>query len=65
MADTYHERAAVLVDGILDLLEEASKAGVELDPLAVILERLQARGETIDLADAPPVMRMLLGGMAG
>lgn len=61
----YQARAAVLVDGILDLLEESAAAGVELDPLQVIVERLQARGESLDMSEAPPVMRMLLGGMLG
>lgn len=65
MQPDYHERAADLVDAILTLLEEAAAAGVELDPLAIILERLQARGETLDLSEAPPMLRMLLGGLAG
>lgn len=52
-----------LIDGTLDLLERAAAEQVELDPLATILDRLRARGGEIDLAGAPPVMRMLLSGM--
>ena len=65
LAAEYKARGDTLIDGMLDLLEEAGKAGVELDPLAIILDRLAARGETLDMSEAPPLMRMLLGGMAG
>jgi hypothetical protein len=58
-------RLDLLIDGILDLLAESVQTGEELDPLASIVSRLQARGDTIDLDDAPPMMRMLLGGMLG
>lgn len=54
-----------LIDQTLDVLDAATKAGVEVDPLAAIVGRLQARGESIDLSEAPPMMRMLLGGMMG
>lgn len=63
--EDYHARAAFLVDGILDLLDEAGKAGVEVDPLAIIMERLAVRGETLDMSEAPPMMRMILGGLGG
>jgi hypothetical protein len=58
-------RLDLLIDGILDLLAESVATGEELDPLASIVSRLQARGDTIDLDDAPPMMRMLLSGMIG
>jgi hypothetical protein len=58
-----HERAGAAIDAILDLLEQAGRQGVDIDPLSLIIERLQARGETLDLDEAPPMLRMLLGGM--
>lgn len=61
----YQAELDALVDSTLDLLDDASKAGVEVDPLAAIVSRLQARGESINLDEAPPMMRMLLGGMMG
>jgi len=63
--DDLQLRAAFLIDGFLDLLDEAAVSGVEIDPLAVILDRLAARGEELDMSEAPPMLRMLLGGMNG
>lgn len=51
------------IDRVLYVLEHGAAAGVELDPLTTIMQRLQARGQSLDLSDAPPVMRMLLAGM--
>lgn len=51
-----------LIDGVLELLERSAAAGVELDPLATILARLQARGAELDLAGLPPLVRMILEG---
>jgi hypothetical protein len=51
------------IDEILDILEESSKAGVELDPLATIVDRLRARGAELDVSALPPIAQMLLGGM--
>lgn len=53
------------IDGVLDLLERAGAEGVEIDPLQTIIARLNARGTALNLEDAPPMMRMLLGGMLG
>lgn len=53
------------IDRVLDLLELASTQGYEVDPLATIIDRMKARGSDLNLDDAPPVMRMLLGGMLG
>jgi hypothetical protein len=64
-ASDLQARLDLLIDGILDLLAESVQAGEELDPLASIVSRLQAHGDTIDLDEAPPIMRMLLGGMLG
>jgi hypothetical protein len=54
-----------LIDQILGLLETASADQVELDPLATIMNRMQARGLDLDLDQAPPLLRMLLAGMQG
>lgn len=51
------------IDAILSTLDRAGELGVELDPLAAIVGRLRARGESLNLEEAPPLMRMLLGGM--
>lgn len=56
---------AACIDSTLDVLEAAAAAGVEVDPLQTIIARLQARGESLNLDEAPPMMRMLLGGMMG
>ncbi len=56
-------RMDIAIDQVLDTLDEASAAGVEIDPLATILERVRARGAEIDLESAPPMMRLLLSGM--
>jgi hypothetical protein len=53
------------IDRVLDLLETAAAEGVEVDPLATIIARLQARGTALNMDEAPPMMRMLLGGMLG
>lgn len=53
------------IDRVLDVLERAGAEGVEVDPLATIVGRVQARGTELNLDDAPPMMRMLLGGMLG
>jgi len=62
-AFVYQARLDLLVDDVLTLLEESSQAGVELDPLTTIVERLRVRGAELDLSQAPPMMRMLLSGM--
>jgi len=51
------------VDRVLDALEAAEKAGVELDPLATIFARMQARGAELDLSGLPPVAQMFLAGL--
>lgn len=51
------------IDRVLDCLEAAQTAGVELDPLATILARVKARGQDVDLSSAPPLMQMLLAGV--
>lgn len=55
----------VAIDSVLDVLEKAAGSGVEVDPLATIIARVQARGTELSMDDMPPVMRMLLGGMLG
>jgi len=62
---THEQRVADLVDQLLDTMEAAGVEGEAIDPLSIILERLQARGASLDLEGAPPMMRMLLGGMIG
>ncbi len=51
------------IDAVLDALDYASERGVEIDPLATILERVKARGAEIDLDSAPPLVKLLLSGM--
>lgn len=51
------------IDEVLDTLDRASELGVEIDPLATILDRVRARGADIDLSSAPPLMQMILGPM--
>ncbi len=51
------------IDEVLDTLDQASAVGVEIDPLATIIDRVKARGAEIDLSTAPPLMQMLLSGM--
>lgn len=53
------------IDRVLDLLELAAREGYEVDPLGTIIDRMKARGSDLNLDDAPPMMRMLLGGMLG
>jgi hypothetical protein len=60
---SHQERLDWLIDGVLDVLAEAEQAGVELDPLQTIMARLQARGDELNLDEAPPIMRMLLAGL--
>lgn len=59
----FQGRLDSLVDGILLLLKESGAAGVELDPLGTIVERLRVRGSELDFSQAPPMLRMLLQGM--
>ncbi len=51
------------IDTVLDVLERAAAAGVELDPLSTIVGRMRARGAELDTSQLPPLMRMLLDGM--
>lgn len=51
------------VDNILDVLEQGAAEGIELDPMASIMRRLQARGQDLNMDEMPPLMRMILGGM--
>ena len=48
---------------VLDILDDAGRAGVELDPLESIMRVIRARGDELDLSDAPPLLQMLLGGI--
>ena len=63
VAHGHQQRMNLAIDNVLDTLDDAATDGVEIDPLATILDRVRARGAEIDLASAPPMMRMLLGGM--
>lgn len=58
------ERMDAAIDEVLDVLDQAQQDGVELDPLATIMARVKARGDMFDLAELPPFMQMLLGGLA-
>lgn len=51
------------VDAILDLIEQGGAEGVELDPLASIMRRLQARGTEMNVDDMPPLLKMMLSGL--
>jgi hypothetical protein len=51
------------IDQVLDVLQIAESEGVELDPLATIIGRVQARGGDLSMDEAPPIVRMLLSGM--
>jgi hypothetical protein len=62
---TIQEDLDAAIDTVLDLIEQAEKENVELDPLQTIVARMQARGGDLNLDDAPPLMKMLLGGMLG
>jgi len=53
------------IDAALDALEQGAEEGVELDPLQTIFTRLRERGQELDLAGAPPLVRMLLEGALG
>lgn len=53
------------IDTVLDVLFTAGGAGEELDPLATIIDRMKVRGQELDLSEMPPLMQMLLGGIAG
>ncbi len=59
----YQGQLRDLTDTILDLLDRAAAAGVELDPLATIIQSLKDRGTELDTADMPPMLKMLLAGM--
>lgn len=56
-------RMDAAIDEVLDTLDYAASVGVEVDPLATILDRVRARGADIDLSSAPPLMQMILGPM--
>lgn len=60
---TLQDRMDAAVDTVLDLLDEAAREGVGLDPLATIMQRLKARGDELDLSQAPPLLQIILGGM--
>lgn len=62
---TPQQQLDAAIDDVLDALDAGAAAGVELDPLATILDRVRLRGAEIDLSTAPPMMQMLLGGMLG
>lgn len=51
------------IDSVLDVL--MGEGGELLDPLETILARMKLRGQELDLSTAPPLLQMLLGGMAG
>jgi len=51
------------VDLVLDALDYAEKTGVEVDPLATIVQRMRERGADLDLSEQPMLVQMLLGGM--
>lgn len=59
----YEAELDTRVGAVLDTIEAAAGAGVELDPLASILRCMRDRGAQVDLAAMPPMMQMLLGGM--
>lgn len=59
----YEAELAGAVDQVLAVLFAADEAGVALDPLACIVDRMRARGEELDLDSMPPLMQMLLSGM--
>lgn len=52
------------IDSVLNALDYGEKVGVELDPLATIAQRLKARGAELDFSSMPPLVQMLLSGMA-
>lgn len=58
-------RLDAAIDLVLDALTEAEAVGFELDPLATIIERFQARGNDFDLTALPLPLQMLLAGMLG
>lgn len=60
---SFESRLDDAIDAVLDVLTEAEKYGVELDPLATIVGRMRARGEDLNLDDAPPLLKMLLAGI--
>lgn len=62
--DDLQARLDRVVDDVLDLLGEAAAEGVELDPLQTIMSRLAARGQALDTSEMPPLMQMILGGLA-
>lgn len=57
------EKLDAAIDAVLDALDNAQANGEEVDPLQTIVARMQARGASMDLSEAPPILRMLLGGM--
>lgn len=61
---SYHvTRLADAIDTVLTVLEDAERAGVELDPLTTIIERYRVRGGEVDFSELPPLMQMLLSGL--
>ena len=62
-ADDYQVQLDDAIDKTLDVFEQAARDGVQLDPLATIMNRLQARGQEINLEEAPPMLRMLMSGL--
>lgn len=62
--DDLQARLDRVVDDVLDLLGEAAAEGVELDPLQTIMARLAVRGQALDTSEMPPLMQMILSGLA-
>jgi len=50
-------RMDAAIDEVLDTLDAASAADVEIDPLATIIDRIKARGAELDLEAMPPLMK--------
>ena len=62
-SDHWQTQLDAAIDDVLDTLEAASRDGVKLDPVATIMQRMQARGEEINFDEAPLLLKMMLGQM--
>jgi hypothetical protein len=51
------------IDAVLDTLERAAVAGVDVNPLETIVRRVQARGAELNFDELPPLAKMVIGGM--
>ena len=60
-ADHWQTQLDAAIDDVLDTLEAAARDGVELEPVATIMQRMQARGEEINFDEAPLLLKMMLG----